>query len=196
MSNRGPAKNAPKRKLPFVQLDVFTTKALEGNQLAVFPDATGLSTNQMQDLAREMNFSESTFVLDRATDKDSAVNVRIFTVGEELPFAGHPTLGTAYALRKPRQREVVLKLKAGKIPVTFEETNGKVFGEMTQRDPEIGSIHDKAAVARACGVPLEEFDPDLPIQTVSTGVPFGMVPLRSLDVIKKLNFSFAQVASY
>src|SRR5437868_5438316 len=138
MSNRGPAKNAPKRKLPFVQLDVFTSKALEGNQLAVFPDATGLSTNQMQDLAREMNFCETTFIVPRngKAGKDSAIKVRIFTVAEELPFAGHPTLGTAYLLRKPRQAEVVLDLKAGKIPVTFEETNGLLFGEMTQRDPE------------------------------------------------------------
>jgi trans-2,3-dihydro-3-hydroxyanthranilate isomerase len=97
MSNRGTAKNGAKRRLAFVQLDVFTNKALEGNQLAVFPDAEGLSTKQMQDLAREMNFCETTFVLPRnsGTGKNSAVKVRIFTVAEELPFAGHPTLGTA-----------------------------------------------------------------------------------------------------
>jgi len=198
MSNRGPAKNAPKRKLPFVQLDVFTSKALEGNQLAVFPDATGLSTNQMQDLAREMNFCETTFLVPRngKAGKDSGIKVRIFTVAEELPFAGHPTLGTAYLLRKPRQAEVVLDLKAGKIPVRFEETKGLVFGEMTQRDPEMGSFHDKAAVARACGLSVDDIDPDLPIQTVSVGLSFAIVPVRSLDVIGKLSFSFAQVAPY
>jgi trans-2,3-dihydro-3-hydroxyanthranilate isomerase len=198
MSNRGTAKNGAKRRLAFVQLDVFTNKALEGNQLAVFPDAEGLSTKQMQDLAREMNFCETTFVLPRnsGTGKNSAVKVRIFTVAEELPFAGHPTLGTAYLLRKPRQSEVVLDLKAGKIPVKFEEVNGTVFGEMTQRQPEIGSLHDKAALAQACGIPLEEVDPDLPIQTVSTGMGFAIVPLRSLGAIGKLNFSFGQIAPY
>ncbi|MBV9086326.1 MAG: PhzF family phenazine biosynthesis protein, partial [Acidobacteriaceae bacterium] len=198
MSNRGAARQGRNSRLSFIHLDVFTTKPLEGNQLAVFPEATGLSTAQMQALAREMNFSESTFVLSRSTTRDSkaAVKVRIFTVAEELPFAGHPTLGTAYALRKARQREIVLDLKVGRVPVQFEETNGRVFGEMTQRQPEMGSFHDKAAVARACGLLTEDIDPDLPIQTVSTGVAFGIVPLRSLKTIENLSFNFAQVASY
>jgi trans-2,3-dihydro-3-hydroxyanthranilate isomerase len=197
MSIRVTAKNAAKHKLSFVQLDVFTSKALEGNQLAVFPDAQGLTTEQMQSLAREMNFSESTFVLPNGKKgKNPAVKVRIFTVGEELMFAGHPTLGTAYLLRKPRQSEIVLDLKAGKIPVRFEDKNGMAFGEMTQRDPEMGSVHDKEAVARACGLSKDDIDSDLPIQTVSTGMAFGIVPLRSLKVIQNLSFSFGQIAPY
>src|SRR5256714_12047333 len=90
-----------RRKLPFVQLDVFTSTPLEGNQLAVFPDARGLSDHDMQALAREMNLSETTFIIPRdpAIEREKGVRVRIFTVTEELPFAGHPTLGTAMVLR-------------------------------------------------------------------------------------------------
>src|SRR6202521_991209 len=90
-----------KRRLPFVQMDVFTSVPLEGNQLAVFTDARGLSDAEMQAIAREMNFSETTFILprDQAVERERGVQVRIFTVTEELPFAGHPTLGTALVLR-------------------------------------------------------------------------------------------------
>src|SRR5713226_5844843 len=89
------------RRFPFVQLDVFSSKPLEGNALAVFPDGRGLGDEQMQALAREMNLSETTYILprDAATERERGVRVRIFTVQEELPFAGHPTLGTAFALR-------------------------------------------------------------------------------------------------
>src|SRR5271157_6546675 len=89
------------RKLAIVQVDVFTDRALEGNSLAVFLDGRGLATDHMQALAREMNLSETTFILpgDAAAEKDRGVRVRIFTVQEELPFAGHPTLGTAFVLR-------------------------------------------------------------------------------------------------
>src|SRR6266851_8212531 len=89
------------RQLPFVQLDVFSSRPLEGNALAVFLDGRGLSDEQMQALAREMNLSETTFILprDAATERERGVRVRIFTTGEELPFAGHPTLGTAMVIR-------------------------------------------------------------------------------------------------
>src|SRR5205823_8819510 len=127
-----------RRKLPFVQLDVFTSHPLEGNQLAVFPDARGLSDDQMQALAREINLSETTFVF---PDESSggAVKVRIFTVQEELPFAGHPTLGTAFALRSAdaaKPAKVTLELKVGKVPVEFSRRDGMEFGEMRQREPE------------------------------------------------------------
>src|SRR5207344_1448414 len=89
------------RRFLFVQLDVFSSRPFEGNSLAVFPDARGLSDQQMQAVAREMNLSETTFILPRekATERERGVRVRIFTVQEELPFAGHPTLGTAFWLR-------------------------------------------------------------------------------------------------
>src|SRR5580700_8693100 len=141
------------RVFSFVQLDVFTSKPFEGNSLAVFRDGRGLSDEEMLALAREMNLSETTFILPRepSIERERGVRVRIFTVQEELPFAGHPTLGTGFQLRgSSGAREVVLDLNAGKVPIRFDETAGQpLFGEMTQVDPEFGEQHDREAVARA-----------------------------------------------
>src|ERR1700704_6047347 len=118
----------PSRSYEFVQLDVFTQTALTGNPLAVFTDAGGLDDEEMQALAREMNLSETTFILprDSSTEAREGKKVRIFTVAEELPFAGHPTLGTALHLYasdaapdSKESTEIALDLKAGKIPVCF-----------------------------------------------------------------------------
>jgi len=199
MSNRQTrsARRKP-RRFPFVKVDVFSSRPLEGNQLAVFTDARGLRDAEMQALAREMNLAETTFVLPRARSVEAkqGVKVRIFTVQEELEFAGHPTLGTAFVLRKARQIEVALDLKVGRIQVRFEELDGKLFGEMRQRDPVMGSFHNKCAVAAASGLDPEAIDPDLPIQTVSTGLPFATVPLRSLEVIRNLSPSWKRMAEY
>jgi|SRR5579871_3798104 trans-2,3-dihydro-3-hydroxyanthranilate isomerase len=187
------------RRFQFVQLDVFSSKPFEGNSLAVFPDARGLNDEEMQAIAREMNLSETTFVLPRdpAVEKQKGVRVRIFTVQEELPFAGHPTLGTAFALRGKNAPEVVLDLNVGKVPVSFQEMPGQpVFGEMTQKDPEFGPRHDREAVAHASGLDHGDIDPSLPIQTVSTGVPFTVVPLRGLKTIRELNLSQRSAAEY
>lgn len=184
-----PGMRSKQRRFPFVQLDVFSSVALEGNPLAVFPDGRGLSDEEMQAVAREMNLSETTFVLpnDPAVELERGVRVRIFTVQEELPFAGHPTLGTAFVLRKSKAREVVLDLNVGKVPVRFVETRGQpVFGEMTQMDPKFGPRHDREAVVRASGLRDGDIDPSLPIETVSTGVPFTVVPLRGLEVMSRL----------
>src|SRR5207248_4484055 len=147
-----------------------TSQALAGNQLAVVLDGRGLSDEEMQAVAREMNLSETTFILpgDPATEAKSGVRVRIFTVAEELPFAGHPTLGTAFALRgKTGVEEVALALNVGRVPVRFENSAGKpVFGEMTQMDPTFGHLHDREAVVRAVGLRDGDVDPSLPIQTV------------------------------
>src|SRR5256884_2317265 len=178
------------RRFSFLQLDVFSSVALEGNPLAVFPDARGLSDEQMQAVAREMNLSETTFVLpsDPAIERERGVRVRIFTVQEELPFAGHPTLGTAFALRGQSGAEVItLDLNVGKVPVKFEENPGQAtFGEMTQIDPVFVMQHDREAVAKATGLSRDDFDASLPIETVSTGVPFTVAPLRSLAVMQNL----------
>jgi trans-2,3-dihydro-3-hydroxyanthranilate isomerase len=186
------------RRLQFVHLDVFSSRPLEGNQLAVFTDARGLSTREMQAIAREMNLSETTFVLrrDRKTEALRGIQVRIFTTQEELNFAGHPTLGTAFALRRHGQEEVVLDLRVGRIPVRFRQERNGVFGEMTQRDPEMGSIHDREAVAVATGIEVKDIDSDLPIQTVSTGTAFAIVPVRSLATIQNLSFGWKAVSSY
>jgi len=179
------------RRFPFVQFDVFTSRALEGNSVAVFLDGRGLSDEEMQALAREMNLSETTFILPRkpSVEGERGMRVRIFTVQEELPFAGHPTLGTAFQLRgSSGAKEVALDLNVGKVPIRFEETPGQpVFGEMTQVNPEFGPRHDREAVVRACGLRDGDVDPSLPIQTISTGLPFTIVPLRGLDIIRNLS---------
>ena len=192
------------RRFPFVQLDVFTERPLEGNSLAVVTDGRGLSNAEMQAIAREMNLSETTFILPRPPDveRERGVRVRIFTVQEELPFAGHPTLGTAMALRNmssdgARPDRMALDLTVGKIPVEFQsDADGKVFGEMRQRDPEFGSVHSREEVAQATGLGVEDLDPNLPVQTVSTGVPFAIVPVRSLESLRGLRVDINRVADY
>ncbi|HEV2962726.1 MAG TPA: PhzF family phenazine biosynthesis protein [Candidatus Angelobacter sp.] len=187
------------RKLPFVQLDVFTSAPLEGNQLAVFPDARGLTDPDMQALAREMNLSETTFIIPRdpATEREKGVRVRIFTVIEELPFAGHPTLGTAMVLRgKSDTERVVLDLNVGQIPVQFTTRDGLPFGQMTQREPEFGQTHSREEVAHATEISIADIADDVPIQTVSTGNAFAMVPLRSLSVLQKLRPAWSSMHAY
>ena len=189
----------PGRQLPFVQLDVFTRQPLEGNQLAVFPDARGISDAEMQLLAKEMNLSETTFIVPRdpGVEKSDGVRVRIFTVNEELPFAGHPTLGTAWYLQQQRGGdEVVLELNVGKVPVRFEPRDGALFGEMRQIDPQFGGMLPHAEVAEVLGLPVSELDDSLPIQTVSTGMNFTMVPFRSLVTLQNLNVGWGQMAPY
>src|SRR5215831_4261100 len=168
-----------RRPLSFVTLDVFTSAPLEGNQLAVFIDAKGLTDPEMQAIAREMNLSESTFIFrrDSATERDRGTRVRIFTFYEELPFAGHPTLGTATVLHEesPGSNTIYLDLNVGKIPVEFTRRDGLPFGQMTQRDPEFGQKHSREDVARVTGLSLGDIADDVPIQTVSTGNAFAMV---------------------
>src|SRR6266849_11221099 len=181
------------RRFPFIQFDVFTSRQLEGNPLAVFSDGRGLSGEEMQAVAREMNLSETTFILPRdpVTERERGVRVRIFTVQEELPFAGHPTLGTAFALRGDSGvADVRLDLNVGTIPVQFTETPGQpVFVEMTQNDPVFGQVHERKKIAEVTGIPLEDIHPELPVQTVSTGVPFTILPIRSLEAIRRLQIN-------
>jgi len=187
------------RRLPFVQVDVFTSVPLEGNQLAVFADGRSLNDAEMQALAKEMNLSETTFILprDAATERERGVRVRIFTVDEELPFAGHPTLGTAMVLRgNSGAEEVALDLNAGRIPVRFSTRDGLPFGMMTQRDPEFGAKHAREDVARAAGLAVDDIADDLPIQTVSTGNAFAMVPVKSLAVLQKLAPTWTNMKAY
>jgi trans-2,3-dihydro-3-hydroxyanthranilate isomerase len=182
------------------QWDVFSARPLEGNSLAVFHDGRGLTDAEMQAIAREMNLSETTFILpgDAAAEGVQGIRVRIFTVQEELPFAGHPTLGTAFALRgKSGAGEVVLALNVGKVPVHFEDRTGEpAFGEMRQIDPTFGMQHEREAVARATGLAVSDFDDSLPIETVSTGVPFTVTPLKSLAVIQSLQVDLSRAAEY
>jgi trans-2,3-dihydro-3-hydroxyanthranilate isomerase len=183
-----------------VQWDVFSSRPLEGNSLAVFFDGRGLTDDEMQSIAKEMNLSETTFILPReaAVEHEQGIRVRIFTVQEELPFAGHPTLGTAFALRgQSGAQQVALELNVGKVPVRFEDNSGEpAFGEMTQIDPVFGIKHDREAIARATGLHLEDLDDSLPIETVSTGIPYTVTPLKSLAVIRNLQLDPQQASEY
>jgi trans-2,3-dihydro-3-hydroxyanthranilate isomerase len=200
----------PAHTYEFIQLDVFTQTALAGNPLAIFPDARGLTDAEMQALAREMNLSETTFILprDAATEARDGKKVRIFTVETELPFAGHPTLGTAlylYASESTKPAEISLDLTVGRIPVRFsansgdaggDRVDGQVFGEMRQRDPEFGAPFSRADVARVIGIPVNEIHSKWPIQPVSTGLTFTIVPFRNRQTLSDLKFSYIQAAEF
>ena len=196
---------AEERVYDYAVVDVFAEKPLEGNGLAVFADARGLSTAEMQSIAREMNLSETTFILPRApeVEREQGVQVRIFTVREELEFAGHPTLGTASWLYGNHQvlrgaSEIILDLRVGPIPVSFSVQQGGpgVFCTMRQNDPTFGEVHDRSAVAQALGLAIDDLDPALPIQTVSTGTAFCIVPLRSLEVAARLAIPQSAAQAY
>jgi trans-2,3-dihydro-3-hydroxyanthranilate isomerase len=188
------------KKLQIVQIDVFSSEPLKGNALAVVLDGRELSDSEMQAIARETNLSETTFILprDAATEQEHGIRVRIFTVAEELPFAGHPTLGTAFVLRGTSGApEIKLDLNVGTVPVKFEETPGSPsFGEMTQIPPEFKSVHDRKAVCDAVGLAVQDFDPDLPIETVSTGLAYTIVPVRSLPMLQKLRIDPGRAGRY
>ncbi len=183
--------------LNYFVVDVFTNVPLAGNPLAVVMNTCGLATERMQAIAREFNLSETTFVERRsvATELAEGVRVRIFTTQEELPFAGHPTLGTASVLKlyapDTLQGDIVtLALNVGPVPVRFEQRAGEsagLFGEMTQRNPEFGEeLDDCAEVAPLLGLTVEDVDPALKPQIVSTGNAFAIVVLRSLQALEKL----------
>jgi trans-2,3-dihydro-3-hydroxyanthranilate isomerase len=150
----------------------------------------------MQALARETNLCETTFIIPRdpEVERERGVQVRIFTVKEELKFAGHPTLGTASWLfwNHPILRgaaTITLDLRVGPIPVRFTPPRADdygVYGTMRQNDPTFSTIHDRAEIAATLNLAIDDLDPDLPIQTVSTGMAFCIVPLRSLAVAARL----------
>jgi trans-2,3-dihydro-3-hydroxyanthranilate isomerase len=190
--------------LDYFLCDVFTRQPMSGNQLAVFPDAGDLTDEQMQAIAREMNLSETTFVhrRDALTEAARGYRVRIFTVKEELPFAGHPTLGTAAVIRRfvseNRQAgRVRLDENAGVVPVEFDDSqggDGVVYGEMTQPKAELGEFHARRLVAEALGLDEWDISPDLAPQTVSTGMPVCVAPLRGVDALKYMRLNAAKEA--
>jgi len=182
--------------LDYFVVDVFTETPLAGNPLAVVLNTCGLATEQMQAIAREFNLSETTFVERReaAVERAEGVRVRVFTTHEELPFAGHPTLGTASVLKTIAPEAlagdtVTLALNVGPVPVRFEPGAAgaaAIFGEMTQREPEFGAELDAATVAPLLGLAFEDLDPALPPQVVSTGAPFAIAVLQSVEALGRL----------
>lgn len=170
-------------RMPFYITEVFAEEKYAGNQLAVIRRSGHLRSAEMQKIALEMNYSETTFILSDV-ERDAGYSVRIFTPKEEIPFAGHPALGTAYVVRnemldRPVER-MILNLKAGRIPVTF----GDVVW-MEQLPPTFGGVLEPDLLARTLGIMKDDLDSEYPIQEVSTGVPFTLVPLRSLAALKR-----------
>ena len=171
-------------------LDVFAEVKYAGNQLAVVPDAAELSTKEMQRIAKEFNFSETTFILGQS-EKGGAWDVRIFTPESELPFAGHPSLGTAFVVQQNLiQKEVTsvtLRLKAGLFPVAFSYVDGKPDElVMTQLAPTFGPDLDKKKTAESLGLAQDAIDERFPVMEVSTGVPIIIAPVRDLTIQKQI----------
>jgi trans-2,3-dihydro-3-hydroxyanthranilate isomerase len=175
----------------FLQYDVFTSEPLTGNQLAVFPDGVGLSSEQMQAIAREMNFSESTFILPPEVS-DTDVRMRIFTPRLEMPMAGHPTIGSTFALAhsgviSAGRSRFVFGLNVGPTPVDLAWNDGQLaFAWMTQRNPEFGLVvDDRAGAAAMLGLEIDDLHQRLPVQEISCGVPFMFIPLRDRETVDR-----------
>ena len=153
----------------------------------------------MQSIAREMHLSETTFVLPRGKklEQPSGIRTRIFTVEEELPFAGHLTLGTAWVLRgKSDRKEVLLDLNVGQVTVRFSKRERESFGEMTQPVPKWGTTHRRDKLAAALGAKESDLDANLPIETVSTGNAFAIAAFKSLDLLRGLKPNTSAMEDY
>jgi trans-2,3-dihydro-3-hydroxyanthranilate isomerase len=194
------------REYRFVQVDVFTREIFGGNPLAVFPNAEGLNREEMQRIAREMNLSETTFVL-RPSSPGADFRVRIFTPQREIPFAGHPVIGTCFVLGDetrigPKEGKTVTKLELGLgvFPVEVIFLGGEpVLVKMEQRSPEfLGAYGEMELLARLLSLPLEKLDLlKGPAEVVSTGLPFLIVPLTSQRALSqaKINLSILETVT-
>lgn len=174
----------------FYIVDVFAEEKYAGNQLAVVRNAGALSSRQMQRIAKEMNYSETTFILSER-EVNGGYDVRIFTPNNELPFAGHPTLGTAYVIQqeiiKKNVENVALNLKVGQIPVTFTyKDKATDILWMKQVQPTFGSVHKPESIAQVLTLNTGDLDDRFPIEEVSTGFFDFIVPLKTLDAVKRV----------
>ena len=171
-------------KPSFYLTDVFGKQKYGGGQLATFVDSDCLSDQEMQQIAYELNFPETTFITSRKPVNEG-YNVRIFTPNAEVDFAGHPTLGTAYIIRNHIMNSfediVKLNLKVGQIPVRFSD--GALW--MEQMEPEFGKQLDTDLLAKTLSLEVSDFDEIFPIQELSTGLPFTIVPLKSMEALKR-----------
>lgn len=173
---------------PFYIADVFAEKKYAGNQLGIIRHAGDLSSDEMLDLAREMNYSETTFILSDTTH-NGGYDVRIFTPGGEVPFAGHPTLGTAALIRQKiasgNPKRISLNLKVGQIPVTIMDD----IYWMKQVPPKFGEVFTPEEIAPIIGVQAEEIVRSFPLQWVSTGLPTVIIPLKNLQAVRKVRIN-------
>ncbi|MXQ54055.1 PhzF family phenazine biosynthesis protein [Shimazuella alba] len=183
-------------ELTYHLLDVFTNEKFGGNQLAVFQETNQLETDLMQKIARELNLSEAVFLFP-PSDQTKTKQVRIFTPKMELPVAGHPTVGTAFLLGKENWLETaegvnewILEEGVGDILVRVYKEDGKITkAEMNQPLPSFGDIFSGiSSAADLLSLSVDDIHTSVPIQTVSSGVPFLYIPVKSLDAMKRINF--------
>jgi trans-2,3-dihydro-3-hydroxyanthranilate isomerase len=177
-------------KINYSIVDVFSQGKYTGNPLAVFKNVGKISESEMQQIAKEINYSETTFILSDSKN-DGGFDVRIFTPNEEVPFAGHPTLGTAFIIQNEVLEEpldnLILNFKGGQIPVTFNNQDEILW--MKQNEPTFGQILDPNKVSNVLNIDRENIDDQFPIQEVSTGLPVIIVPLKSLEAVKKVRIN-------
>ena len=176
----------------YLHLDVFTSTPLEGNQLAVFPEPGEIDTPTMQAITREMNFSECTFIF--PPDRGGDIKMRIFTPGEELPMAGHPTIGSTFALAAegtiaPGRTDFVFELGVGPTPVSLAWQECRLaFAWMTQQLPKFGGvITDRKSFAGAIGLETADLPDDFPVQLISCGVPFLFVRVATRQAVDSVS---------
>lgn len=181
-------------RLSYQLVDVFTDRPFGGNQLAVFTDGRGVTGDRMQQIAKELNLSETTFVLP-SESAETDFRLRIFTPAAELPFAGHPTIGTAFVLARenliePANGRATVRFQegVGPIPVTVDfDDRGPSLVTMEQPLPEFGEeFADREVMARMLSIETEGLDGRYPIQVVSSGVPFWYVPIKDMSTIKRV----------
>lgn len=175
--------------LPFFIVDVFAEEKYAGNQLAVFRHAEMLPSSEMQRIANEMHYSETTFIMSEEP-RNGGYDVRIFTPAEEIPFAGHPTLGTAHVIRHEilhnSQSQLILNLPIGQIPVTFATTSAQSdLYWMQQKEPSVGQTFSPQTLATVLSLDATDIDNRFPVEEISTGLPHLIVPLKTLAALKR-----------
>lgn len=188
-------------KINYYIVDVFATNKYEGNQLAVFVDLDNqLSDKQMQQMAREINFAETTFI--KALKDGGRCVVRIFTPEHEVPFAGHPSLGTSYVIAKFLLNKVssnlILELPIGDIPISIltpNDLDNSVF-YMRQTQPTFKNTFTIHEISEELGIPLENLDPSVPIQEITTGLPYIIIPLNDLAAMEQLKLELNSFTSF
>jgi len=184
------------KKNPYYLVDVFAEKKYSGNQLAVFTETSGLTDEEMQSIARETNFAETTFVMSKI-QSEGGYDVRIFTPEHEIPFAGHPTLGTAFVIQqqivKKPVEEIRLNLKVGQIPVQikYQDSIPNILW-MKQNEPEFGKTLGLKSISQILGLEESELDRSFPIEEISTGLPFAIVPVNSLKSVRRIRVNESQ----
>jgi trans-2,3-dihydro-3-hydroxyanthranilate isomerase len=186
-------------RLKYYIVDVFAEKKYQGNQLAVFMETSGLSSGEMQAIALETNFAETTFIGSTAK-RNGGYDVRIFTPDTEVPFAGHPTLGTAYIIAKyidPSADVISMNYPVGRIPVDVIR-NGKETELlwMKQINPEFGETMEKELAASILGLETDDLFDQFPVVEVSTGLPFFIVPLKDLHSLKNIKVDISKYYAY